>query len=341
MPKYLSDRGNLDPNTQRALLKKQRPQKIGLNGRKRFSRSYTFQTSSSSSGGSGGASNGDSITIIEPNKLSSNILYQIVDSDQKFIQKQRKRNSLDFRQQYPNQSTTMIIDISFNQQQENIDLSNIFKDYKKPIGIRSDKNLIIEKKMFQETRSDFIEQSRRSIICSELNEKQLIRTQSLKSSSNSKRFKNGLSSPKAETRTSSNIVLISSCLQNIQVLEKQDPCFQSHYKHYFQGGDTTPKLALHKKTNSFNNSQKSSHRSLSFSQQEIGSPINSQHLHQSEIDKESAISQYDNMSSTIKKEEVDLKVLCNLMANCFVNVFTLNKRRYYFRLTQFIVQDKM
>lgn len=51
----------------------------------------------------------------------------------------------------------MIIDISFNQQQENIDLSNIFNDYKKPIGIRSDKNLIIEKKMFQETRSDFIE----------------------------------------------------------------------------------------------------------------------------------------------------------------------------------------
>jgi len=39
---------------------------LNSDGRKRLSRSYTFQTSSSSSGGSGGGvSSGDSLTLIE------------------------------------------------------------------------------------------------------------------------------------------------------------------------------------------------------------------------------------------------------------------------------------
>ena len=92
--------------------------------RKRISKSFTFQSSSSSSGGT--VSSGDSaIQCQEGNKTYQSV--RLIEIDQELLS-QRKMKSVDNRgQTYLVQNTKVVIDLS-TQNQDIIQVNNLFKE---------------------------------------------------------------------------------------------------------------------------------------------------------------------------------------------------------------------
>eukprot|EP00347_Sterkiella_histriomuscorum_P019320 403342102 len=291
--------------------------------RKRFSRSYTFQSSSSSSANSGESMQ---FTCELNNKQSElqiddkNMLFQIVEPDTNFIFiNQKKRNSTG-ASYGTKQSRMALIDITTYQENQ-IDLQKMFP------------NTIIQES-FQEIRFDS-------------NQNKSLQNNYLK-----------MHKEIVESRSDNNQL-------SHRQIDKAESTFQSHYKHYFHSGDNTPKQQLvkkrpsDKKTNQlnqlsldnnsisaegtidihqssftnkkqdhefhYNDSLKSSHRSLSLSQQEIHSPTQNQIGPLYEV--ENSIRQEQPKQRVIEDQEVDLKILCNFMAGCFMNAFSIVRRR--------------